>query len=57
MSEDARKAHLQKFQQRSVIEDVPQKPCTSGTVLPTLSVDYISVTSNCTLPKSLIQNI
>ena len=57
MSEDARKAHLQKFQQMSVIEDVPQEPCTSSTVLPTLSVDYISVASNCTLLKSLIQNI
>ena len=58
MSEDARKAQLQKFQQMSVIEDVLQEPCTStSTVLPTLSVDYISVASNCTLPKSLIQNI
>ena len=29
MSENARKVHLRKFHQMSVIEDVLQEPCTS----------------------------
>ena len=62
MSEDARKVHLRKFHQMSVIEDVLQEPSTSSTVLPSLSlpslsVDFVSVASNCTLPEGLLQNI
>ena len=62
MSEDARKVHLRKFHQMSVIKDVLQEPCTSSTVLPSLSlpslsVDFVFVASNCTLPEGLLQNI
>ena len=61
MSEDARKAHLHKFHQMSVIAAVlpVQEPCssTSSAVLPSLSVDFVSVASNCDLQNSLVQSI
>ena len=66
MSEDVRKAHLKKFHQMSVInatqepspqEISPQEPGGSITVLPSLSVDCVSVAANCNLPKDLVQNI
>ena len=56
MSENVCKAHLRKFQQMSVI-DAPQEPCASSAVLQHLSVDFVSVAFNCTLPKGLVQNI
>ena len=41
----------------SVIEDTLQEPCTSSTMLPSHSVDFVSVASNYTLPEGLLQNI
>ena len=38
-----------------MIEDVLQEPYTSSTVLPSLSVDFVSVAYNYTLPKGLAQ--